>query len=158
MRTESERTCLVEHHRVQETSFFEAASIAYKQAVPCANRGRDGGHQRDGQTQRLGAGDHEHGHYALDCEAPRSTEEWPDDGGDGGGDDGDDREVKRRPVRQGLSARARRLRLLDEPHDARERGLVAGSRHLRSEEHTSELQSLMRISYAVFCLKKKKIY
>src|SRR3546814_4235868 len=30
-------------------------------------------------------------------------------------------------------------------------------RHLRrSEEHTSELQSLMRISYAVFCLKKKK--
>src|SRR3546814_5557903 len=29
---------------------------------------------------------------------------------------------------------------------------------LRSEEHTSELQSLMRISYAVFCLKKKKKY
>src|SRR3546814_19386962 len=29
-------------------------------------------------------------------------------------------------------------------------------RHGRSEEHTSELQSLMRISYAVFCLKKKK--
>src|SRR3546814_2713959 len=33
-----------------------------------------------------------------------------------------------------------------------ERDLVKG----RSEEHTSELQSLMRISYAVFCLKKKK--
>src|SRR3546814_8855252 len=29
---------------------------------------------------------------------------------------------------------------------------------VRSEEHTSELQSLMRISYAVFCLKKKKEY
>src|SRR3546814_7138712 len=29
-------------------------------------------------------------------------------------------------------------------------------RRIRSEEHTSELQSLMRISYAVFCLKKKK--
>src|SRR3546814_9348201 len=28
--------------------------------------------------------------------------------------------------------------------------------HIRSEEHTSELQSLMRISYAVFCLNKKK--
>src|SRR3546814_7253505 len=28
--------------------------------------------------------------------------------------------------------------------------------HVRSEEHTSELQSLMRISYAVFCFKKKK--
>src|SRR3546814_7025182 len=33
-----------------------------------------------------------------------------------------------------------------------DRGL---GRHLRSEEHTSELQSLMRISYAVFCLKQK---
>src|SRR3546814_5896217 len=32
----------------------------------------------------------------------------------------------------------------------------AAKRVLRSEEHTSELQSLMRISYAVFCLKKKK--
>src|SRR3546814_10630455 len=32
--------------------------------------------------------------------------------------------------------------------------LVSGGAH-RSEEHTSELQSLMRISYAVFCLKKK---
>src|SRR3546814_6767774 len=31
-----------------------------------------------------------------------------------------------------------------------------GDGALRSEEHTSELQSLMRISYAVFCLKKKK--
>src|SRR3546814_7439444 len=31
-----------------------------------------------------------------------------------------------------------------------------GRRKLRSEEHTSELQSLMRISYAVFCLQKKK--
>src|SRR3546814_7343204 len=33
-----------------------------------------------------------------------------------------------------------------------------GRRGRRSEEHTSELQSLMRISYAVFCLKKKKTY
>src|SRR3546814_8900142 len=32
----------------------------------------------------------------------------------------------------------------------------AATGYLRSEEHTSELQSLMRISYAVFCLKKKK--
>src|SRR3546814_3926746 len=37
-------------------------------------------------------------------------------------------------------------------------GLFAGLNPptIRSEEHTSELQSLMRISYAVFCLKKKK--
>src|SRR3546814_1273000 len=42
-------------------------------------------------------------------------------------------------------------------------GVLSHSKHehpllilIRSEEHTSELQSLMRISYAVFCLKKKK--
>src|SRR3546814_6239549 len=47
-------------------------------------------------------------------------------------------------------------------YDATELGLLqAGFNHMaeglaeRSEEHTSELQSLMRISYAVFCLKKK---
>src|SRR3546814_9931547 len=34
--------------------------------------------------------------------------------------------------------------------------LLPGASTQRSEEHTSELQSLMRISYAVFCLKKKK--
>src|SRR3546814_7316103 len=34
--------------------------------------------------------------------------------------------------------------------------LTFGELWIRSEEHTSELQSLMRISYAVFCLKKKK--
>src|SRR3546814_9394279 len=34
-------------------------------------------------------------------------------------------------------------------------GEAGGRLHLRSEEHTSELQSLMRISYAVFCLNKK---
>src|SRR3546814_9965136 len=39
--------------------------------------------------------------------------------------------------------------------DLGESPLVASARGARSEEHTSELQSLMRISYAVFCLKKK---
>src|SRR3546814_10279879 len=39
----------------------------------------------------------------------------------------------------------------DPPRTRRGRGQAA-----RSEEHTSELQSLMRISYAVFCLKKKR--
>src|SRR3546814_8429133 len=41
------------------------------------------------------------------------------------------------------------------PGDGALRIHIAGWRH-RSEEHTSELQSLMRNSYAVFCLKKKK--
>src|SRR3546814_7919839 len=38
------------------------------------------------------------------------------------------------------------------------RRILAGTDWVRSEEHTSELQSLMRISYAVFCLKKKTTY
>src|SRR3546814_8044489 len=41
--------------------------------------------------------------------------------------------------------------------EARALGLNETGVDIRSEEHTSELQSLMRISYAVFCLKKKKI-
>src|SRR3546814_3817027 len=41
------------------------------------------------------------------------------------------------------------------PACALQRELPAGGGAVRSEEHTSELQSLMRISYAVFCLKKK---
>src|SRR3546814_10706392 len=45
--------------------------------------------------------------------------------------------------------RPRRLAQRDPP------GTVGAQRLFRSEEHTSELQSLMRISYAVFCLKKK---
>src|SRR3546814_5881003 len=48
--------------------------------------------------------------------------------------------------------RATLSRLVRDPR-ARNRQELDG---LRSEEHTSELQSLMRISYAVFCLKKKK--
>src|SRR3546814_3161960 len=51
--------------------------------------------------------------------------------------------------------RARAIRITDRPglHRA---DLLSRRCGLRSEEHTSELQSLMRISYAVFCLKKKK--
>src|SRR3546814_1885048 len=50
-----------------------------------------------------------------------------------------------------LSFRIRMLR--SKPRHAEALKTAAG---IRSEEHTSELQSLMRISYAVFCLKKKK--
>src|SRR3546814_3384619 len=50
----------------------------------------------------------------------------------------------------------------DRGRSARDAGRVRRHRRTggftRSEEHTSELQSLMRISYAVFCLKKKNMY
>src|SRR3546814_7676080 len=69
---------------------------------------------------------------------------------------------------QHLEAAARRRRLVRDLADPRHRPLrrtgigaaVPVPDHgllPRSEEHTSELQSLMRISYAVFCLKKKNI-
>src|SRR3546814_6815941 len=54
-----------------------------------------------------------------------------------------------RQPRLGLGRRPAALQAPGEPRLGRER-------MARSEEHTSELQSLMRISYAVFCLKKKK--
>src|SRR3546814_7642464 len=55
----------------------------------------------------------------------------------------------RRPL-HGLERDIARKTIVDDDVDVTARQLVA-----RSEEHTSELQSLMRISYAVFCLKKK---
>src|SRR3546814_2176843 len=58
------------------------------------------------------------------------------------------------PVRR--VAHARRARAVSRAAGARGRSVDAAVADLRSEEHTSELQSLMRISYAVFCLKKKK--
>src|SRR3546814_1328648 len=48
------------------------------------------------------------------------------------------------PQQKNSDRRAHRMMRRADPYD------------MRSEEHTSELQSLMRISYAVFCLKKKK--
>src|SRR3546814_7658081 len=66
----------------------------------------------------------------------------------------------------GLSGNVESLqRLLNRLSKANDRSLVSAWcpvrtalwLRMRSEEHTSELQSLMRISYAVFCLKKNKI-
>src|SRR3546814_3390507 len=66
-----------------------------------------------------------------------------DRGDDGGGD-------RRRLCHRINGAARRRV-----PHSDARRGIVDRRPRLRSEEHTSELQSLMRISYAVFCLKNK---
>src|SRR3546814_8063197 len=60
-----------------------------------------------------------------------------------------DNDVRRDRVGIEQAERAGRRAMFDQAGD--------GVEAQRSEEHTSELQSLMRISYAVFCLKKKNI-
>src|SRR3546814_2380894 len=59
-----------------------------------------------------------------------------------------------RSLERALEAQRRCRRSTASGH--RQRPCRPRARDRRSEEHTSELQSLMRISYAVFCLKKKK--
>src|SRR3546814_1181596 len=66
-------------------------------------------------------------------------------GGIGGDDDG---------AARGVATRLLRARSVGQGRNRSQRRRCR--RAARSEEHTSELQSLMRISYAVFCLKKKK--
>src|SRR3546814_5472454 len=62
------------------------------------------------------------------------------------------RRLLRNPQGEAARKGADRFRYLDH----RTQGFPVVDAAGRSEEHTSELQSLMRISYAVFCLKKKK--
>src|SRR3546814_4667499 len=63
--------------------------------------------------------------------------------------------TERPPGRQPIETRTLSLDRLDEVVDGVARALARDAQVYRSEEHTSELQSLLRISYAVFCLKKK---
>src|SRR3546814_6916672 len=88
-----------------------------------------------------------------------SEPRWQDYPGDG---PGGGRAVRRRPAadseRAGDHQRRQAPGVRGCPAPRRKHGprhRHGRDRGLRSEEHTSELQSLMRISYAVFCLKKK---
>src|SRR3546814_2140826 len=62
-------------------------------------------------------------------------------------------------VRRGMTAAHRKAAADRTARFAEDHATTLAQAHkaVRSEEHTSELQSLMRISYAVFCLKKKKM-
>src|SRR3546814_7561838 len=74
-----------------------------------------------------------------------------------GGQSRDHHLANLQPVRLRDASRTRRADGGAIEIDLRLRPLDARRLDLRSEEHTSELQSLMRNSYAVFCLKKKNI-
>src|SRR3546814_1236667 len=69
---------------------------------------------------------------------------------------GTERSAQSNALASALAVARRGLRLRSSNCDAPIAPARRRSPRLRSEEHTSELQSLMRISYAVFCLKKKK--
>src|SRR3546814_9438963 len=81
---------------------------------------------------------------------------------------GNDRDIKPKGEKKGRGyAHKHKVLSLVDRTTGRQRSMVVDSlkagelepilrANIRSEEHTSELQSLMRISYAVFCLKKKK--
>src|SRR3546814_10835857 len=102
----------------------------------CSSDLRD---RRRGGVEDRGAGD--------DRAADREIDRAGDFGGKGACVDVGALDVARRcKLHPAVQPRARKI----------ERARERPRRGLRSEEHTSELQSLMRISYAVFCLKKKK--
>src|SRR3546814_10919525 len=96
---------------------------------PRRNRGKDGRkRQRGGQGEQAAAGEAGHGRPPVPDMVTGAGES----------------------SRSGCARQSRAGR------SAPRRNRAAGRRRsCRSEEHTSELQSLMRISYAVFCLKKK---
>src|SRR3546814_9013049 len=85
----------------------------------------------------------------LGGRAGRSSQLCPSGRGDGANREDGARLCRDRATRVCRADRGRRGAARRHPARADERGD-------RSEEHTSELQSLMRTSYAVFCLKKKK--
>src|SRR3546814_2129220 len=91
----------------------------------------------------------------------RSAREWPCEGstipscGSRDGQIRHGRKVREMPDRRARQSRQyRRFRWVGSGHGPSDAPSFSSSD--RSEEHTSELQSLMRISYSVFCLKKKK--
>src|SRR3546814_7127739 len=67
---------------------------------------------------------------------------------------GSEREITHEKLRSGYGRRSKKRRKIGE-RSAKGGGAAVRRADPRSEEHTSELQSLMRTSYAVFCLKKK---
>src|SRR3546814_8588665 len=88
--------------------------------------------------------------FAGDAATPPADRTAPATGREHGNSRGSSRRAMAAGGRQGVPNSLRRTRTGVVPTKA-----GAGTAIQRSEEHTSELQSLMRISYAVFCFKKK---
>src|SRR3546814_6929868 len=121
-------------------SLHDALPIEGKRQVVVVIEQREVGRRR-GQVGVIGDGFREFGLTAWAAVVGRCAEAF---GGIGHRRGWHDRNRQPAPV---VGAQRRRVGVLP----IRQRG-----RRQRSEEHTSELQSLMRTSYAVFCLKKKK--
>src|SRR3546814_2596733 len=113
---------------VCSSDLLERLGVLDENARPGGNAGARHDSRGGGKAEGAGARNHHDRHRIEDGDLDSGASNDPADKGDGG-----DAENDRH--KHGAD-------LVDQPLD-------------RSEEHTSELQSLMRISYAVFCLKKK---
>ena len=120
---------LVEDHHVDLAGLLQRQPVAHQDAVAGAQRGGDGDDQRDRQPQRMGAGDDQHRGHSGDHFHVEAHGDRPGDGGDDSHSQGDVEEPAGGLVGQDLGVGFALLRLLDQPHDAGQGGLVAGGRH-----------------------------
>jgi hypothetical protein len=124
---EGQRPGLVEDHRVDQACVFEPAAIADQESRPRAEGGGDRDDQRNCESERVRAGDDEHGHDADDGEVDRRAEQLPHDHREQRRGDGDPGQQLRRAIREHLRARLGSLGVGDQAHDFRELGIGAGA-------------------------------
>src|SRR5574338_378792 len=101
VRTQRECPGLVEYHNVEEPSLLQTPPVSHQQAAACAERGRDRNDKRDGETQRVRAGDDQHGHQPLDRICGCGASHEPRDERDGPGSECHDRQQQ--PARSAMA-------------------------------------------------------
>ena len=118
-----ERARLVEQHGVDGAHPLERETILDEDAVLGGDRGRQRDHERDRQTERVRAGDDEHGHGRLD-RALHVAGERPGDERHGRGAGRDVEQQRREAIGEHLGPTPTRLGVGDEALDAGERGVL----------------------------------
>ena len=119
-----QRAGLVEQHDVHEPRPLEGQPVLDEDPGPGGDRGRQGDHERDGEAEGVGAGDHQHGDGAHDGLVDVAGQR-PEQEGDGGGGGGDVEEQGGEAVGERLSSAPAGLGVGDEPLDPGEGGVLA---------------------------------
>ncbi len=123
---------LVEQHRVDLAHPLQSKTVLHEDAVSGSYRRRQGNDKRDGEPQRMRAGDDQHGH-GPDQRLVGFSQEQPDDCGDRRRSDGDVEQQRRCTVSDRLSPRLRFLSLTNEPLNPTKRSVVADGCDLDSD-------------------------